>query len=197
MNLKILFLITSAILVLANNNLLEEYKKLEVKNTSSIKQNDLPDEFSKEAFITIDEFIRKTKDLEYEWVMYFDYDTGKILKLATGEIDGVKIHFEKEEFEGCSVASIHNHPSGVYSPPSGKNFGILIRDFEDYELISGRDELWILKSKCVNEKLMVELNVASIELFKSALYQANCMYKDENRINLMCDLLYGAFLSKI
>ena len=29
----------------------------------------------------------------------------------------------------------------------GKNFGILTRDFEDYELISGSDGLWIIEAK--------------------------------------------------
>ena len=34
--------------------------------------------------------------------------------------------FEDGEFDGKNVASIHNHPADVFSPPSGKNFGILM-----------------------------------------------------------------------
>ena len=37
----------------------EKYQKLEVKNVASIKKSDLPSEFSDEAFMTVDEFIRR------------------------------------------------------------------------------------------------------------------------------------------
>ena len=45
------------------------------------------------------------------------------------------------------VASIHNHPEVLLSPPSSKNFGIFKRAFEDYELIAGFDSFWILKER--------------------------------------------------
>lgn len=60
----------------------------------------------------------------------------------------------------------------------------------------GSNELWILKAKCVSERLMIEFNVASIQLFKSALNQANIMYQDEFSVNIVCDMMYGAFLLK-
>lgn len=41
-------------------------------------------EFSENALKTINEFIKKTYDLEYEIVLYFDYVTGEILKCAIG-----------------------------------------------------------------------------------------------------------------
>ena len=151
-----------------DNNCIKKYEKLKIGNAPSIKIADLPKNFNKSSFKTIDEFIKKTYNLEYECVIYFDYKTGEILKCAMGKIDEVKIYFSDNEFDKHHVASIHNHPSAVFSPPSGKNFGILIRNFEDYELVAGNNILWILKAKCVSEKLMIELNIASIELFKSA-----------------------------
>lgn len=165
--------------ILINGNCLKEYEKLEIKDNPSIKLKDLPDEFSLNAFKIIDEFIKKTGHLEYECAIYFDYLTGQILKCSMGNINEVSIVFRDGEFENNHVASIHNHPKSVFGPPSGKNFGIFLRDFEDYELIVASDELWILKAKCVSEKLMMEFNVASIELFKSALDQANMLYSDK------------------
>lgn len=113
-----------------------------------------------------------------------------------GKVNTVVIVFEKDEFEDKNIASIHNHPDVVFSPPSGKNFGILMRNFEDYELIVGKSGLWILKAKCVSERLMIEFNVASIELFKSAQDQANIIYSDEYLVDEFCDMLYGELLSK-
>lgn len=45
-----------------------------------------------------------------------------------------EIHFENHH-----VASIHNHPKGFLSAPSGQNFQILEIENEDYELICGYD----------------------------------------------------------
>ena len=53
---------------------------LKIKDVPSIKRTDLPSEFSDEAFKIVDEFIRKTIDLNYEILIYFDYVEGKILK---------------------------------------------------------------------------------------------------------------------
>jgi hypothetical protein len=53
----------------------------------------------------------------------------------------------------------------MYSPPSDTNFGIFLRDFEDYELIAGNNCLWILKGKLNDEKLVEELRKKSFTLF--------------------------------
>lgn len=174
----------------------EKYIELKIEDVPSISPDDLPPEFSSESFKTIDEFIKKTKNLSYECALYFDYVTGKILKCAIGDDEEVSLVFEEGEFDNNHVASIHNHPKTVYSPSSGKNFGILMRDFEEFELISGINELWILKAQCINERLMIEFNVASIELFKSARHQASLMCSEECLIDELCDLLYGDFLLK-
>ena len=145
----------------SNDSACESYSKLNLENCVSVKRQDLPDEFSDEAFKTVDEFVKKTYLLDFECVLYFDYLTGEILGCAMGDVDKVKINFSDGEFEGHQVASIHNHPSNVFSPPSAKNFGILKRDFEDYELIASHDALWILKAKGVYDDLINEFNVAS------------------------------------
>ena len=182
--------------VFIDSECLNEYKKLEIKDCPSVNRRDLPDEFSSEAYNTIDDFIKKTHDLEYECALYFDYKSGQILKCEMGRINEVKIDFIEGEFENNHVASIHNHPKSVFSPPSGKNFGILTRDFEDYELISAPNELWILKAKCNSKRLMIEFNIASLELFELALNQANLMYQSIEMVNDACDLIYGSFLLK-
>ena len=96
----------------------DEYSKLENNHDISIKREDLPEEFSDEAYKTVVDFIQKTRGLDYEWVLYFDYVTGEILRCASGESNKVKISFSEGEFEGRHIASIHNHPENVYSPPS-------------------------------------------------------------------------------
>ncbi len=187
----------NVLMVLVNyKSELDKYMELKVKDVPSIKKEDLPNEFSEKAFKTIDDFIKKTVELNYECVIYFDYITGEILKCAFGELDKVSLKFENNEFRGHFVASIHNHPFNVFSPPSARNFGIFLRDFEDYELISSYKELWILKSKYTDEKLMLELNVASIELFKSAWEQANKISENIKMVEFICEKLYGIFLLK-
>ena len=91
-------------------------------------------------------------------MLFFDYKTGEIIYcFVEDNLDG-KIREEINEFyfEGKNVASIHNHPKGFLSAPSGKNFQILEIENEDYELICGHDEFWILEAKGVFDKEIVE-----------------------------------------
>lgn len=150
--LILLILVTSSL----KNNMLhtesldlacEKYRNLKCGDFPSIRRQDLPDEFSDLAFKTIDEFIKKTYNLSYECLIYFDYITGEIIRCMFGNFDSVELTFDDEEFKGYNVASLHNHPAGVFSPPSAKNFGILGRAFEDYELIASRDGFWIFKAE--------------------------------------------------
>lgn len=48
-----------------------------------------------------------------------------------------------------TVTFLYSQPSTIdsFSPPFWKNFNILCRAFKDYELVVGRRELWVLKSK--------------------------------------------------
>ena len=195
MILKKIFLMMMALLsLLVNVSSFEEYGKLTKDENISIRLEDLPEEFTSEAYETVVEFIQKTKDLEYECLMYFDYVTGQILKFKTGLKDKVKIEFSEGEFEGFHVASIHNHPPGVYSPPSDKNFGILMRDFEDYELIVGQTGLWILKAKCVDFQLNFELKFSALQIMVSCQEFSKNKYPYP-KSDEICDIMYGVSLS--
>jgi hypothetical protein len=173
----------------------EEYRKLEKNNVGLIRKEDLPSEFSDNAYKTITDFIQKTKNLDYEWAIFFDYLTGEILKCAKGISDAVKINFEDDEFEGCHVASIHNHSINAFSPPSGKNFNIFQRNFEDYELIVGRGGLWILEAKGIHEDLIDAVRKVSSFCFMVTLSQSEGIKNIEER-NKFEDLMYGGMLSK-
>ena len=172
----------------------EKYKKLKIEDVPSISQNDLPDEFSPKSFKTVDEFIKKTRNLDYECVIYFDYYTGEILKCAFGDGSDVSIDFD-DEFEDNHVASIHNHPANVFSPPSGKNFGILMRNFEDYELIAGFEYFWILKAKFVNMNLCMGLKIYAELLLDSCYDYCKNRYHDDEKVNEVCEIMYGVMLS--
>ena len=174
----------------------EEYEKLKIENVSSIKREDLPFEFSDAAFMTVDEFIRKTKNLDYDFVIYFDYITGEILKCAKGKNDTVKLEFKEGEFEMRHVASIHNHPKVLLSPPSSKNFGIFLRAFEDYELIAGYDSFWILKAKGVYNNLVFDANISSENIYRSTLEFCVSRYSNDEIIGKMHDIRYGNELLK-
>ncbi len=174
----------------------EKYRKLKIKDVSSIKQSDLPQEFSDNAFKVVDDFIRKTINLDYEILLYFDYTTGEILRCAIGEKTTVELEFEYDEFDGKHVASIHNHTKDMYTPPSDKNFGIFLRQWEDYELIAAHNGLWILKGKLKDEKLNFELKINSQTLFNMVFdyYSKKC--ENINERNDEIDREYGKLLSK-
>lgn len=174
----------------------DEYEKLESENVAVVTRQDLPDEFGDKAYEVIVEFIRKTRNLDYEWAIFFDYVTGEILRCVKGERDNVNVDFKEVEFEDYHVASIHNHPEDVYSPPSDRNFGILMREFEDYELIASVNELLILKAKGVYENLMFEIKFISSLLFRAAFDDSKLKYDDWDEINDKCDESYGNQLSK-
>ena len=193
---NIFYLIILVFCVLNNNDLCEKYNKLKTHDFPSIKKEELPEEFSDLAFKTIDIFIKKTFKLDYECVIYFDYMTGEILRCSIGKTDEVKIDFKKDEFEGQHVASIHNHPLNVFSPPSGKIFGIFAREFEDYELISGSDGLWILESKGTYKYLIDEMNIITEIFFNSSLEKCANKYHDEKIIKKIVNLIYGNQISK-
>ncbi len=127
---------------------------------------------------------------------FFDYVTGEILKCAFGELNNVTVPYKEEELDGHRVASIHNHPKEVLSPPSGKNFGILNRKLEDYELIVGNDCFWVLKAKGINKDLIIEFNVASALFYNSSKEYCSNRYDNSEIIDNVCELMYGNQLSK-
>ena len=78
------------------------------------------------------------------------------------------------------IASIHNHPHQYYSPPSGKNFEMLSNEFEEYELISAKNELWILESKemIFDDEIVEKIRENANKSFKSYLNEANAELKE-------------------
>lgn len=108
----------------------------------------------------------------------------------------MSVAFQDGEFDGYHVASIHNHPKDILSPPSGKNFGILKRGFEDYELIAGFESFWILKAKGMHKNLINDFNEASQTTFNLALMFCIGRYNQIEMINKMHDIRYGSELSK-
>ena len=128
--------------------------------------------------------------------MYFDYISGEVINCASGNLSNVEIDIFEEDIEGKHIASIHNHPNDVFSPPSSKNFKIFNRSFEDYELVVGRDGLWILKAKGVYKDLFNEMNIASELMFSSAFNHCAGRYNNNQTINKMCDIRYGNQLLK-
>lgn len=165
---------------------LKKYENLKIDRKKYIKISDLPPEFSDSALITINTFINKTDGLNFECGIFFDYITGEILKCDFGDEKHVSICYDESEFTGKHVASIHNHIKTLLSPPSDKNFNILLRPFEDYELIASPDALWILKAIGTNNYLANHLN-------KSALILKGICEKFSNdEVNE--DELYGTML---
>jgi hypothetical protein len=127
------------------------YRHLPINwSISPITEDDLPVEFSPKAVKTVDMFRRKTVDLPYECMIYFDYTSGEIVacsfsdKNSPDEVHGVIYSYLLKKMH---IASIHNHPVPYGAPPSGKNFEMLGLDFEEFELISSKEELWILESR--------------------------------------------------
>ena len=77
----------------------KKYDKLKINDVASIKIEDLPEEFGKEAFKTIDEFIKKTAYLNHEWLLYFDYKTGEILRCIEGKRMGLNLNLEMKSLK--------------------------------------------------------------------------------------------------
>ena len=119
-----------------------------------------------------------------------------MLKFAKGVNDGVKLQYHSNEFLKNHIASIHNHPKNAFSPPSGKNFTIFSRSFEDYELVVGRDGLWILKAKGVFKNLISEVREASEVFYIMVVVHCESSHGDGGEIDKCNDRLYGDMLLK-
>ena len=83
-------------------------------------------------------------------MIYFDYLTGSIVSCNFSEKNSpkeVQGFLYPDLLKNMNIASIHNHPLQYCSPPSGKNFEMLGLEFEEFEIISSKKELWILESR--------------------------------------------------
>lgn len=129
----------------------ERYRHLEVNwAIAPVSKDILPDEFSPQAAKTVEMFRRKTIDLDYECMILFDYITGNVISCNFSddfENDKVETEVYPDVLKNMHIASAHNHPNQYCSPPSGKNFQMLGLEFEDFELIFSKNEMWILESK--------------------------------------------------
>ena len=130
-----------------------KYNLLRVNSSlKSINPKDLPNDFCDDACRLVDEFRRKTVNEEEEWMLYFDYMEGDVIYCWQGNVGESGGGFERKNFEGRHIASIHSHPIGYYSFPSPDNFDILENDFEDYEIIISINAFWIVEFKGAVEK---------------------------------------------
>ena len=157
-----------------------KYRHLPVNwEIKPVTKEELPFEFSTRTVMLIDLFRRKTIDLDYEVMILFDYNTGELLYCFvndSGQSNEVYGSVNPEIFVGKHVASIHNHPKGYSSALSSENFQILELEFEDYELVSSWDSLWVLKSK----KILDGKNVAEIKKSITELYKYSESQNDSN-----------------
>ena len=177
----------------------ERYRHLEINwEISPITKDDLPDEFSPQAVKTVDMFRRKTFDLPYECMILFDYETGSIISCNFSDDfeDKVESEIYPEFLKSMHIASIHNHPIQYCSPPSSKNFQMLGLEFEEFELISSQDELWILKS---NEIIFDDETIAEIRKnvdgYFSLVFEDSCNNFDKYYLFLdNLNKVYGDFL---
>jgi hypothetical protein len=125
-----------------------EYRLLRQDNSvKSVSPKDLPDDFCEEACRLVDEFHRKTVNQKIEWMLYFDYTAGEVVYCWKGEEGKIKCNFDRIHLSGRTITSVHNHQKGYYSFPSGENFDILENDFEDYEIITSINSLWVIEFK--------------------------------------------------
>ena len=140
-----------------------KYRHLPINwSIAPVTKECLPDEFSPQAVKTVDMFRRKTVDLSYECMIYFDYTTGEIVSCNFSDeltLNRVQSVIYPHLLRNMDIASIHNHPVSYGAPPSGKNFEMLGLKFEDFELISSKKELWILESR---EKVFSDEEIADL-----------------------------------
>ena len=143
----------------------DEYRGLKVDcSVKSINPNELPKEFSKRTIKEINKFRRKTANLNYEWMLYIDYENGEILECIKGIVGEVTGVINLNKFKNRKVVTIHNHPADFLSPPSYDNFELLKYDFEDYEIICSKDEFWIIEAKGILNKKDIKIIRKNVKL---------------------------------
>ena len=177
-----------------------KYRHLPINwSIPSITEEDLPVEFSHQAVKTVDMFRRKTIDLNHECMIYFDYVSGNIVACnfsdggTPNEVNGIIYPYLLKKMH---IASIHNHPIQYCAPPSGKNLEMLGLEFEEFEIISSRNELWILESREIVlddediDKLRGKFDVALNSYFDEMMIEFEESYLILDAVNES----YGEFL---
>ena len=157
----------------------EKYRHLPINwSLAPVTSKDLPKEFSPQAVKTVGMFRRKTSDLSCECMILFDYKTGNIISCnfsKESETDKVKSEVFPDVLKSMHIASAHNHPIQYCSPPSGKNFQMLGFEFEEFELIFSKNELWILESRqvIIPDNEIEEIREKADEYFNACVENAN------------------------
>ena len=178
----------------------ERYRHLPVDwSLSPITKEDLPEEFSGKAVMTVDMFRRKTYDLDCECLIYFDINTGNIVSCNFADEDTPnEIYGEvyPSYLKGFHISSVHNHPKQFCSPPSGKNFEMLGFDFEEYELILSQEELWILESKeeIFSDDIINEIREDADRILDLVFEDANYEFEEGYLVLDNVNRSYGNFL---
>lgn len=178
-----------------------EYQRLEAdktvadKTVKSINPDDLPSDFCDETCRLVDEFHKKTVNEKVEWMLYFDYLTGDVIYCWKGKEGRSGGYFDRIHFQDRSMASVHSHPKGYYSFPSPENFDILENEFEDYEIITSFEAMWIVEfkgriKKEIREDFQKELNfkINSIKRF------IELFFRERDDVVKMTEKLVGNYL---
>lgn len=176
-----------------------KYRHLPVNwQINAVTEDDLPKEFSPKAVKLVDLFRRKTIDLSYEVMLIFDYKTGELIYCFVNYLgDGDKVFGDVNEriLIGRSIGIIHNHPIQYGSPPSNENFQILNLIFQDYEILSSWDGIWIIESKesiPPNEINDIKNKIQELYDYSCEISESECI--GEREIIQRCDELYGSLL---
>ena len=177
----------------------KRYRHLPIDwSINPITKDMLPDEFSLDAVKTVDLFHRKTINLPYECIIFFDYISGNIIfcKFSDEKPNKVKGEIYKSFLKDMLLASVHNHPIQFYSPPSGRNFQMLGLDFEDYELILSKNELWTLESKqeILNDSEIKIIRKNADEFLHNIITEFNFNFDEGYLVIENINEIYGSFL---
>lgn len=173
-----------------------EYQRLEFDKTiKSILPEDLPSDFCDEACRLVDEFRRKTVNEKVEWMLYFDYKTGEVIYCWKGREGRSGGDYERINFYGRNIASIHSHQKGYYSFPSPENFDILENEFEDYEIITSINAMWIIEFKGkVDDEVRREFQKDFSIEFDKFEDNIKLMYDDINTVRIVIEKLFSDYL---
>lgn len=152
-----------------------------------------------QAVKTVDLFRRKTIDLPYECMIYFDYIAGNIVSCNFSQepsFNKVQSVIYPYILKNMDIASIHNHPIQYAPYPSGKNFEMLGLKFEEFELIFSKRELWILESRNqIFSNDEIEQIRLDIEGFYNLIYdEVNSEFKEGYLVLEDIDKRCGDFL---
>ena len=102
---------------------------------------------------------------------------------------------DEKIFNGKHIAIVHNHPIEYGSPPSDENFQILSLKFQDFEILSSWDGIWIIESKGImSESEILDIKDKIKLFFDYSSEIGEKMDLDEKNIILKTDEVYGKLL---